>query len=131
MSDKLLLRKTRFNTVINSISKGQEKEVITALKIVVNRLQATFPNIRISHQSTLNLKYVVEKLRKQFENIDFCCKFDGSFMKPDGGFLHIVAQDGAKYPILISEVKNQGTNDLRAEEGLKKTIKRECYRKVR
>lgn len=31
--------------------------------------------------------------------------------------------DGKKYPILISEMKNQGTNDLRAQEGLKKQAK--------
>ncbi|MDP2173658.1 MAG: EcoRI family type II restriction endonuclease [Candidatus Cloacimonadaceae bacterium] len=41
-------------------------------------------------------------------------------MKPDGGIVFIKDNDDKSYPILISEAKNQGTNDLRAEEGLKK-----------
>ena len=45
-------------------------------------------------------------------------------MRPDGGILSLVARESAEsYPILISEVKNQGTNDLRAKEGLKKQAK--------
>ena len=43
MSNKFLLRKTRKATIINGISKGQEKEVITSLKEVLNRLQNKFP----------------------------------------------------------------------------------------
>ncbi len=42
-------------------------------------------------------------------------------MKPDGGILAIKSSKDSTltYPILISEVKNQGTNDLRAKEGLR------------
>ncbi|MBQ6110223.1 MAG: hypothetical protein IJL05_02470 [Alphaproteobacteria bacterium] len=123
MSDKKLLRKTRANTVINSISKGQEKEVISALKIVADKIAQKFPNIKLEHQSTMSLKYVVEHLKSQFPDIDFYYKFDSSFMSPDGGFLCIVNKTGEKYPILIPEVKNQGTNDLRINEGLKKQPK--------
>jgi type II restriction enzyme len=39
-------------------------------------------------------------------------------MRPDGGILSILDQDGREHPILIVEVKNQGTNDTRAKEGL-------------
>ena len=44
-------------------------------------------------------------------------------MRPDGGILSLKALDGALFPILIVEVKNQGTNDLRREEGLPKQAK--------
>jgi type II restriction enzyme len=44
-------------------------------------------------------------------------------MRPDGGILFLVSENGAKFPILITEVKNQGTNELRAKEGLKKQAK--------
>jgi type II restriction enzyme len=38
-------------------------------------------------------------------------------MRPDGGVLFLIDKDGVRRPILIVEVKNQGTNDLRAQEG--------------
>ncbi len=44
-------------------------------------------------------------------------------MTSDGGFLCIENNKGDRFPILIPEVKNQGTNDLRQQEGLKKQAK--------
>ena len=41
-------------------------------------------------------------------------------MTPDGGITFLVDKYNIYYPILIFEVKNQGTNDLRLQEG--KTI---------
>ena len=38
-------------------------------------------------------------------------------MRPDGGILSIRDKDGNLFPVLIVEVKNQGTNDLRKAEG--------------
>ena len=37
--------------------------------------------------------------------------------------MYIVTKDEQKYPILITEMKNQGTNDLRLKEGKKKQAK--------
>ena len=123
MSDKNLLRKTRANTVINSRSKRQEKEVITALRNVEIKIKNKFPNVRLEYQKTIQLKTVVEHLKNNFPDIDFYYRFESSFMSPDGGFLSILDNKNNLYPILISEVKNQGTNDLRQAEGLKKQAK--------
>ena len=38
-------------------------------------------------------------------------------MKPDGGIVFLISLDGGTFPILIAEAKNQGTNDLRKQEG--------------
>ena len=65
-------------------------------------------------------KDIVSELWEQYRNVDFSYTRDSSFMRPDGGFLSIVSKAKEKYPILITEVKNQGTNDLRAKEGLGK-----------
>lgn len=123
MSDSNLLRKTRYNTIINHISKGQEKEVITALRNVEKMVMDKFPNIKLSHQKTLTLRFVVEHLKKSFPDVEFYYKFDNSFMSPDGGFLSMIDDEGQIYPILIPEVKNQGTNDKRIQEGLGKQAK--------
>src|SRR3990172_4892372 len=51
--------------------------------------------------------------------------FDTSSIRPDGGILCIQGTPRSRliYPILIAEVKNQGTNDLRTSEGLLRQAK--------
>lgn len=119
MSDKHLLRKTRFNTVINVSSKKQESDVIIALKEVTDKISKNYP-VKLVHRPQWLLKDIVEALRKSFPKIDFHYFFDTSSIRPDGGILFIESKDGTLYPILITEAKNQGTNDMRIKEGLGK-----------
>lgn len=120
MSNKKELRQQRNGTVINLTSKGQEKMVLKALDVVVKRLQKRFKNIKIVHEPYWLLKDIIRKLKIQYPDVDFKCYHEKSSMKPDGGILSIVSKNGYKYPILIIEKKNQGTNDLRASEGKKR-----------
>jgi type II restriction enzyme len=117
------LRVQRANTVINTRSKGQEKAMVRALLTVVEELKAKFPGIILRHVTEWKIKDVVDKLRGNFPKVDFHYFFDSSAMRPDGGILSIVDKNGETYPILIAEKKNQGTNDLRALEGLTKQAK--------
>jgi type II restriction enzyme len=123
LANKDDLRLQRANTVINARSKGQEKAMMRALAAVVEGLEAKFPGIRLHHVAEWKLKDVVARLRAHFPNVDFHHHFDNTTMRPDGGILSIVGKSGDIYPILIAEKKNQGTNDLRALEGLKKQPK--------
>lgn len=69
------------------------------------------------------LKEIVEELRNSNYQTNFHYYFNTTFMAPDGGILCIKSNDEKNkfvYPILISEVKNQGTNDLLVKEGKKK-----------
>lgn len=120
MSDSNRLRDTRYGTIINQISKGQEKEIITALNMVIEKLKTNFPKINLKWEQKLMLKDIVAHLKKSFPEVEFFYNFDSSFITPDGGFLRIVDTDGIAYPVLISEVKNQGTNDKRLQEGKSK-----------
>ena len=43
---------------------------------------------------------------------------ENSFISPDGGFLFSTNKHGERRIILVSEVKRQGTNDARQQEGL-------------
>jgi len=70
------------------------------------------------------LRDIVRKLQEIYPDVDFSYNFNTSSMRPDGGILYIVTRNKQKYPILITEMKNQGTNDLRLKEGKKKTSKR-------
>ncbi|WP_077397036.1 EcoRI family type II restriction endonuclease [Bombella intestini] len=117
MSKKNELRVQHLGTILNARSKIQEKSLMTAVLDVVERLGEQFPFIELDHVSEWKLKYIIENLISIFPGVDFSCYFDTSSMRPDGGILSLKSNDGGLYPILISEKKNQGTNDLRLAEG--------------
>lgn len=123
MSHKDELRGQRNGTVINNISSKQERLLLNAVKRVAESLVDQFPGIALEWEQNLRLVDVINTLKPCFPNVSFASPLETSAMKPDGGFLYIVSKDGVRYPILITEKKNQGTNDLRAQEGKKKQAK--------
>jgi type II restriction enzyme len=128
MSRKHQLRTDRAtkSPIINATSKGQESEVIQALTQVVDYLGSKFnQQISLIHERQWYLKDIVAELKQSFPYVGFHHHFEKSSIRPDGGILYIqgLPGDTLSYPILIAEVKNQGTNDLRAEEGLSKQAK--------
>lgn len=123
MARKHQLREQRTGTVINATAKQQESDVIKALTRVVEHLGKKFgKKINLVHEKQWYLKDIVAELRHSYPDVDFHYHFDTSSIRPDGGLLYLRAKpgDGVSFPILIAEVKNQGTNDLRASEGLPK-----------
>lgn len=126
MAKKDELRKIRAGTIINVTSKKQETEVIQALTQVVEYLIRKFnKKITLIHQKQWLLKDIISELRYTYPDVEFDYHFDTSSIRPDGGILYIRGQSGDKlsYPILIAEVKNQGTNVVREKEGLPKQAK--------
>ena len=123
MAEKHRLRRNRAGTVINETSKKQEADLTVAITAVREQLVKKFPGIRLHHDSNLKLISIIASLKKSFPAIDFHSCFDASSMRPDGGILYVVDKRGATYPILIAEKKNQGTNDLRVQEGKGKQAK--------
>ena len=121
MARKAQLRRLRTNTVINATSKQQETAVIKALHLVVDELQVKFgTRVSLVHEKQWRLSRIVEELKHTYPDVDFHHHFDNTNIRPDGGILYIEGKPGDQltYPILISEVKNQGTNDRRVREGL-------------
>ena len=116
------LRQTRTGTVINTTSKKQESDVYIALTSVIEEISVSY-GLRLHHDPYWHLKYIVDNLRKNYPEEDFSYFFETSSIRPDGGILSLLDNDGNKYPILVSEVKNQGTNTKRVEEGLKEQAK--------
>ena len=123
MAGKLDLREIRSEMVINRVSKRQEKALDRAVARTITALREKFGPLRIGHQTQWLLKDVVADLEKTFPDVDFHYHFPRSAMRPDGGILSLISKDEHPYPILIAEKKNQGTNDLRKLEGLKKQAK--------
>lgn len=120
MSHKEGLRDQRYGTVINHISSKQEKELDKAVAAVRYTLAKSFRGITLAFERRAYLKDVTKHINEHFPEVDTFYYNDSSFMTPDGGFLYLVSKNGERYPILIGEKKNQGTNDLRQKEGKKK-----------
>lgn len=123
MARKHQLRAQRAGTVINVTSKKQETDIIQALTQVVDYISLKFgTKVSLVHDKQWYLKDIVAELRRNYPAVEFHYHFEKSAIRPDGGILHIQGkpEDKSVYPILIAEVKNQGTNDLRAREGLPK-----------
>jgi type II restriction enzyme len=123
MSKKDDLRIQRDGTIINHISKTQEKTLVKSVRGVSSKLSLDFKGITLKLESNLYLKDVVAKLSRSFPEVDFHYFFDSSSMRPDGGILSLIGRDNTEHIILIAEKKNQGTNDLRNLEGKPKQAK--------
>lgn len=126
MARKSQLREQRAGTVINVTSSAQESDVTKALVAVAAGLTEKYgAKVLFAHEKQWHLRDIVGELRHTYPDMDFHYHFDSSSIRPDGGILYMRGQKGDKlsYPILITEVKNQGTNDLRALEGLPKQAK--------
>ncbi len=123
MAGKIQLRSQRTGTIINFTSRRQEADIIKALEGVVEYLEAKYAQrVELTYAKRWYLKDIVDKLKLTYPETEFHYHFDSSSIRPDGGILYIKGKPGDNftYPILISEVKNQGTNDLRSREGLPK-----------
>lgn len=122
MARKEDLRVQRTGTVINLRSKKQEQRLEPALRHVEDKIVSKF-GVNLEFRKRWYLKHIVEDLRSHFPNVEFHHHFDGTYMLPDGGILSLQRDDGKSFPILITEVKNQGTNELRLAEGMAKQAK--------
>ena len=120
MAQKQRLRQNRYGTVINATSSTQELQLGAALVDATERLTAKF-GVMFKHEKRVMLTDIVASLRHSYPSVTFGEPLPNTSMSPDGGILSIVSVDSERtFPVLITEVKNQGTNDLRAQEGLKR-----------
>jgi type II restriction enzyme len=120
MATKEQLRVIHKNMILNENSKKQEKDFDIAVKCVIELVNEKFPKIKLRHDKLIKLNSVIENIKNEFPDVDFSKVGESSFMKPDGGLLYAITKNNKMYPILIAEVKRQGTNDTRASEGLEK-----------
>lgn len=122
MSKSAELSRTREGTIINTLSKEQEYTCTQVVENVIAELQHNY-QVDIVWKKTLMLKDVVNKLRQNNPDVNYNTTTDTSYIKPDGGLVYIKDNTGTLYPILIPEVKTQGTNKKRMAEGKKEQSK--------
>lgn len=107
------------HSIKNSDSKNMDKEINIATKHVIKKLSEKYNNVRFEWIKKMNLNIIVNELKKQFPEYSqyFTNEQDSSFISPDWWFLFAINKNWEKRLILVSEVKRQGTNDARFEEG--------------
>lgn len=126
MAKKHQLRDIHAGMILNVTARKQESDVIKALQKVVDHLDHKFgQKIALIHEKQWLLKDIISELKHCYPEAEFHYHFETSSIRPDGGILYIEGRlgDPLRYPILIAEAKNQGTNDARLLEGLPKQAK--------
>ena len=93
--------------------EGNLDEVTT--EILLQELQEKYPHLVLVHEPRILKTDIAKNLGK----LNWKPESKKPFIKPDGGVLYLIL-NGIKYPILVGEAKQQGTNDRRKEEGKKK-----------
>lgn len=117
------LREQHKDMQLNTTSKKEDKLLESVVEQVHRQIGKDF-GVTIESKKRLYIKELVQHLKEVCPSEPFAePESKNSFISPDGGILYLVDKEKKRYPILISEVKNQGTNDRRKAEGLKKQAK--------
>ena len=117
------LRGLHADMQLNTISKNEDKQLAAVVELVHQQIADAF-GVTLAFKKRLKITEIVRHLKDAFPGDTFADpENDRSFISPDGGILYLEDKQKNRYPILISEVKNQGTNDRRKKEGLEKQAK--------
>lgn len=105
-------------------SKYMDKNIKLAIEKLIIKLESTteFQNLNFFHNDEIFLYDIVSELKEKIPNEDWFYNFDKSSLRPDGGILYIQTKNNNRFPILIAEMKKQGTNDEKITQTGKKTI---------
>jgi type II restriction enzyme len=124
-SSNFLRRNTNQHVIKNSESKKMDQNINIALERVVSTLREKYPQLSFEHQRTMKLTEMIALLVQQYPEYasHFGVPSATSFISPDGGFLFATNKHGERRIILVSEIKRQGTNDARENEGLPRQAK--------
>ncbi len=125
-SDSLRNRKNQHKPK-NEKSKLDDKNIYVAMNEVTSYLYSRFdiknqfPDLEISFEKSIDISYMIDFIKRKKVRAEFDDRYIDRKIIPDGGVLHLIDEkSGSKKPILIAEIKRQGTNDERRKEGKKK-----------
>ena len=112
----------------NTESKFDDKNIAQAMQKTIDYIENRFGQISnfngfyLEFSGRLSLKGMMENIKNGSIRKQFDTTWEDNTIMPDGGFLILKKLGDTKYQklLLAAEVKRQGTNDKRAEEGLKK-----------
>lgn len=128
-SSKQLRENTNQHKPKNIYSKENDKQIIKAQSDVEDYLIGRFDDYfteekgyYIDFSLSISFELMYSFIKEQKLRFEFDTQFRDRTIKPDGGILFLKNRKDKNYQkvLLIAEVKRQGTNDQRIEEGKKK-----------
>lgn len=99
---------------LTQLSKYMDSNIKLSIEKVINKLKNNndFQNINFHHDNKIYISSIISDLKEKIPNEEWFYNFNKSSLKPDGGILYIKDKNNSKFPILITEMKKQGTNDI-------------------
>ena len=124
---ELLRERTEQHKAKNVLSKNDDKEVYAAAKMVMDYLEKRFEmdskyeNYHLEFAKSIKICDMVNFIRNKNIRTEFYAYDETRTIVPDGGIIYLVNEkENIKYPLVIAEVKHQGTNKEREKEGKEK-----------
>lgn len=110
----------------NKVSKTDDKNIYTAAANVIEYLEKRFDmknkysDYYLEFAKSIKIVDMINFIKKRKIRTEFY-EYEDRAIYPDGGVIYLVSKkDEVKYPLVIAEVKQQGTNNERIKEGKKK-----------
>lgn len=112
----------------NSKSKFDDKDIYKAMELVINYLNgkkefACYFNSKwdLLFESKIEVQYMINFIKNKGIRSEFDYSYKDRTIVPDGGVVYLVNKDtDERFPLVIAEIKRQGTNSERIAEGKKK-----------
>lgn len=117
-----LRKRTEQHKPKNEKSKHDDKDVYKSMAMVMDYLRnkkefASDCDLEFSHQ--IEVKYMIDFIKRKGVRKEFNYEFADRTIIPDGGILYLI-KNKEKFPLVIAEIKRQGTNKERLKEGKSK-----------
>lgn len=119
-----LRQRTEQHKPKNEKSKKDDKNIHVAMMKVIEEMhnrfdeQDNFKDYEITYEKTITVSYMISFIEKKGKRHEFDKTYIDRTIKPDGGALFLFnPKTKEKKPILIAEIKRQGTNKQRIKEG--------------
>ena len=112
----------------NSKSKIDDKDIYKSMELVEAYLtsKAEFSSYftgdyELEFRHEIEVGYMIDFIKRKGVRAEFNTEFSDRTIVPDGGILYLVKKStGEKFPLVIAEIKRQGTNKERVAEGKEK-----------
>lgn len=125
MPRKNLRENTEQHKPKNGKSKQDDKQIYIAMEKVKNYIETRFKDkfaefgYEIIFDKVISVDFMIHNIKEKKVRAEFDTSFIDRKIIPDGGVLFLLKKGDPSYKkvVLVSEIKRQGTNDERKEEG--------------
>lgn len=111
----------------NILSKNDDKNIYKAADMVIKYLEDRFnmdteyENYHLEFKKSIKIADMIQFIKNKKVRTEFYKYDNNRAIYPDGGVIYLVDEkENINYPLVIAEVKHQGTNKEREKEGKKK-----------